>query len=159
MQAGTYKLRIATPVPYQAYDRDGVQIDKNSKIDDIVLQRIPDAGGEGTLQSLPPVPEVESQLSGAEMLWNLPGSAEEKSAFARGCGNGCHSYQQILRNRFDERSWRIMVDRMIGYAGNTLVVRRDKVTFASNAESELIIKWLARVRGPQSKDEPVPMWW
>jgi hypothetical protein len=48
-------------------------------------------------------------MSPASRLWNLPGTAEEKYTFSRNCGAGCHSYQQILKNQFDERLWRFNV--------------------------------------------------
>ncbi len=158
MQSGAYTLRIATPVSYQTYLREGVQVEGAKSLAEIVLEPVPEAGGEGDLPgALPPTQEIISQLSGAEMLWNLPGTAQEKATFARaGCGAGCHGYQQIFRNRFDEHGWRIMIDRMLGYQNNSLFQRRSRLGFSTTeAEVETIIKWLARVRGPDSKDLPL----
>ena len=88
-----------------------------AQFDDIVLQRRSD----GDL--LPATDDVLAQLTGAEWLWNLPGSAEEKHTFTRTCGGGCHGYDQIMRNRLDERSWRLMLFRMLHYSGSPLIVR------------------------------------
>ncbi|HVB33104.1 MAG TPA: carboxypeptidase regulatory-like domain-containing protein [Patescibacteria group bacterium] len=162
MKTGSYTLRIATPAPYRPYVREGVRIDGHAMLDDIVLERDPKAGA-GTLPSaLPPVPAIESQMSGSEILWNLAGTNEQKFTFARTCGAGCHSFQQIFRNRFDERSWRIIVDRMTGYMGNSLIVPRrpmtGKAAIAFAQEKDRVIRWLSEVRGPESKDAPVHLY-
>src|SRR6202045_681478 len=68
MQPGSYTLRIPTPVPFKSYLRDSVSINGAAKLDDIVLERVADS------DNLPSSPELESQLSGAELLWNLPGT-------------------------------------------------------------------------------------
>src|SRR6202521_3443654 len=70
MQAGSYTLRIATPVPFKPYRRDAVAIDGRTKLEDILLERVADS------DNLPASPELEAQLSGAELLWNLPGTGE-----------------------------------------------------------------------------------
>jgi streptogramin lyase/mono/diheme cytochrome c family protein len=176
LQSGAYTLRIATPVPYMPYRRDSVRVDVAKALEDILLETVPDPTGgprmapppgvavmagalvptpEANLPgALPPTQEIFSQLSGAEMLWNLPGTVQEKAAFATACGVGCHGYQQILRNRFDEHGWRVMIDRMLGYGGNELIHRRKGYYFASKQEVETIVKWLAKVRGPDSADVP-----
>lgn len=162
MQAGTYTLRIATPAPYKAYVREGVPIKEATTLDDIVLTPIPSAGEPVILKgALPPIPEVMAQLSGAEWLWNLPGTAEEKSTFARSCGIGCHSYEFIFRNRYDERSWRLIVERMKtgaqGGAGRVTDPESEAGALVKG-EIEAIAKWLAKVRGPDSQDMPMRMW-
>ena len=105
MQTGAYVLRVPTPREFKPYRRDSVQIDGATKLDDIVLERVSVTDG------LPPTPEIETQLSGAELLWNLPGTGQEKATFQKNCSS-CHSWQQIFRNRYDERSWGLIVDRM-----------------------------------------------
>jgi len=162
MQAGAYTLRIATPAPYLAYVREKVAIKGATTLEDIVLTPIPNAEEPAILKgALPPVPEVMAQLSGAEWLWNLPGTAEEKSTFAKSCGIGCHSYEMIFRNRYDERSWRLIVERMKtgaqGGRGRVLDPESEAGTVV-RGEIEAIAKWLAKVRGPESKDMPMRMW-
>ena len=149
MQRGSYTLRIATPLEFKPYQQDSVAIDGATKLDDIVLEKV------SKTPALPATPEIESQLSGEELLWNLPGTLEEKEAFHATCGSGCHSWQQIFKNRYDERSWRVLAKRMLHRGGGPLVVRPQEVPPDIMAQDEMVIKWLAKVRGPESKDELV----
>ncbi|MBZ5643409.1 MAG: c-type cytochrome [Acidobacteriia bacterium] len=161
MQAGNYILRIPTPREFQPYRVDNVHIDGAAKLDDIVLERVSASDG------LPSTPEIESQLSGAELLWNVPGTGQEKSLFQKNC-SACHSWQQVFRNRYDERSWALIVDRMTHYSGTSLVIRIKGTTTTgggngsvsrqdgtTDEEANILTKWLARVRGPEAKDEPL----
>lgn len=152
MQAGVYILRIPTPLLFKPYRRDSVEINGAAKLDDIVLERV------SNTDALPATREIESQLSGAEVLWNVPGTAQEKAAFQKNC-SACHSWQQIFRNRYDEHSWSLIVDRMTHYSGTSLVVRMGgnytRGDSVSPEEFNTIVKWLARVRGPESQDEPL----
>ena len=130
-------------------------------LDDIVLELLPSAEPVMLRGGLAPTPEVMSQLSGAEWLWNLPGTAEDKTTFVKACGIGCHSYELIFRNRYDERSWRLIVERMKtgaqGGPGRAMDPDSEAGSVA-NGEIDAIAKWLATVRGPDSKDAPVRMW-
>jgi streptogramin lyase/mono/diheme cytochrome c family protein len=139
---GSYTLRIAKPLEFLPYQRDAVPVAGGAKLDDIVLQR------RSETDFLPATDDVLSQLTGAEWVWNLPGTAEEKQTLSRVCGEGCHGYDQIMRNRLDERSWRLMIFRMMHYSGSPLIVRGRQR--GSSEQEEMIIKWLARVRGPDA---------
>jgi len=151
MQSGSYTLRIATPREFKPYRRDSVQIDASTKLEDLVVERVTNPPAE----ALPATREIESYLSGVELLWNLPGTAQEKEAFRKGCGSsGCHSYQQILKNRYDERSWRVLVQRMLHHGGGP-IINPEKGGTALNQEDLSIVKWLAKVRGPESMDDPL----
>src|SRR5712692_2408969 len=147
MQAGSYTLRIPTPVPFKPYRRDSVPINGATKLDDISLERVADS------DNLPSSPALESQLSSAELLWNLPGTAEEKATLQKNC-SGCHSWQQIFRNRYDEHSWSLIVDRMMHFSGTAIAVR-NKPMSAPDPEYNLLVKFLSRVRGPDGKDAPL----
>jgi virginiamycin B lyase len=150
MQAGAYTLRIANPLEFKPYRRDAVRIDGTSKLDEIVLERI------NKSRALPATPEVESQLSGDEILWNLPGTLEEKEALHNTCALGCHSFQQIFKNRYDERSWGVLVARMLHRGGGPLINDPlEPVTESQQATDRLLTKWLAKVRGPESVDAPI----
>jgi streptogramin lyase/mono/diheme cytochrome c family protein len=140
---GSYTLRIARPLQFQAYERNAVTVADAAKLDDILLQR------RSNDDLLPPTDDVIAQLSGVELLWNIPGTAEEKHTFSRMCGEGCHGYDQIMRNRYDERSWRLMLFRMMHYSGSPLIVR-GRARGGLEAE-DMLVKWLARVRGPDSQ--------
>jgi virginiamycin B lyase len=155
MQAGTYTLRIASPLEFKPYHRE-VQIDGATKLDDIALERVANS------DLLPATQEIESQMGGAELVWNLAGTAEEKRAF-RGCASGCHSYEQVLRNRYDERSWRAIVHRMMHYNGASLINPTTlKIATSENGldpndprrlrVEDTVVKFLTRVRGPDAKD-------
>jgi streptogramin lyase len=150
MQAGTYTLRIPTPLTFKPYRRDSVRIDGATKLNEILLDRV------SKTDSLPPTPQIRSQLSGAELLWNLPGTGEEKATFQKVC-SPCHEWQQILRNRYDERSWTAIVDRMTHYYSAPLVVRIKGATVlgSNDQDDDVIVKWLSRVRGPESQDAPL----
>ena len=147
MQAGSYTLRIPTPVPFKPYRRDSVAINGATKLDDIALERVADS------DNLPATAVLESQLSSAEILWNLPGTAEEKAMLQKNC-SGCHSWQQIFRNRYDEHSWGLIVDRMMHFSGTAIAVR-NKPMSAPDPEYTILVKFLSRVRGPDSKDDPL----
>ena len=147
MQTGQYILRIATPVPFKPYRRDAVSIDGASNLGEIALHRVSDS------DNLPPSPELMSQLSSAEQMWNIPGTAEEKATLQKNC-SGCHSWQQIFRNRYDEHGWSLIVDRMMHFGGTAIAIRRRERS-APDPEADLLVKWLSRVRGPDSKDAPV----
>ena len=150
METGAYTLRIANPLEFKPYRRDAVQIDGTTKLDEIVLERI------AKTRALPPTPEVEAQLSGEEILWNLPGTMEEKEAIHNTCALGCHSFQQIFKNRYDERSWGVLVSRMLHRGGGPLINDPlEPVSESAQATDRLLTKWLAKVRGPDSVDEPM----
>jgi streptogramin lyase/mono/diheme cytochrome c family protein len=140
---GSYTLRIARPLQFQPLERNNVQVADGAKFDDIVLQRV------SNTDLLPPTEEVLAQLSGVELLWNIPGTAEEKQTFSRMCGEGCHGYDQIMRNHYDERSWKLILFRMMHYAGSPLIVR-GRARGELEAE-DMLARWLARVAGPDSK--------
>ena len=150
MQSGSYTLRIATPLEFKPYRRDSLQIRGATKLDEIVLERVTKS------LSLPATPEIESQVSGEELFWNLPGTIQEKEAFHAECGGGCHSFQQILKNRYDERSWGVLVARMTRRGGGPIINPPLKeATSEELAEQRVVTKWLVKVRGPGAKDEPL----
>ena len=160
LPTGQYTLRIARPLEFRPYQRDSVRIDGARQLDEIVLERVSDS------ELLPATPQIASQLSGAEWILNLPSTGQEKTVFKGACGFGCHSYQQIFRNRYDERSWRLLVRRMVRYSGSPLIhaattppgadagERPGRSGFSVQVEEDVIAPWLARVRGPDSKDMP-----
>jgi streptogramin lyase/mono/diheme cytochrome c family protein len=147
MQTGSYTLRIATPVPFKPYRRDSVSIEGATKIGDILLERVAES------DNLPASPALEAQLSGAEILWNLPGTAEEKAILQKNC-SGCHSWQQIFRSRYDEHGWSLIVDRMMHFSGTAIAVR-NRAMSDPDPEYTLLVKFLTRVRGPESQDAPL----
>jgi streptogramin lyase len=156
LDAGTYTLRIARPLEFKPWVKEGTQIDGATAMPDIVLERA------SKDEFLPPTPEVLSQLTGSEWMLNVPGTGEEKRLFSLMCGFGCHSYYEVFRNRYDEASWRLIVKRMQQGGGSPLInMAPDNPNTVGRAgrnlmrDQEVLIKWLARVRGPEAKDVAV----
>lgn len=156
LEAGTYTLRIARPMEYQPYVKEPLQLSGSPALPTIVLERV-----SGT-EFLPPTTEILGQLTGIEWVHNLEGTGEEKRAFSFTCGFGCHSYQQIFRNRYDESGWRNIVQRMMRGGGAPLINMGASTQSSRFIQEEggpfredTIVKWLARVRGPESKDPPI----
>jgi virginiamycin B lyase len=156
---GSYTLRISRPLEFRPYQKDSVRISGADQLEPIVLEKL---APESDL--VPATPEVLAQISGVEWLQNLTGTGQEKRAFSLACGNGCHSYQQIFKNRYDEQSWRLIVQRMLRGSGSPLInqaritpERRGRTRMPSVEEEELVAKWLAKARGPESVDAPVSL--
>jgi virginiamycin B lyase len=141
---GAYTLRIAQPREFNPYVKEPVAISGATQLDDIVLERLT------TSDLLPPTREVMAQMTGSEWLMSLSGSGEDKRLMTINC-NWCHSYQQIFRNHYDERSWSKIVYRMIHGAGSPLINVNVRGRFSQEDEDHLV-HWLATVRGPDSKD-------
>ena len=158
LPAAQYTLRISRPLEFYPYQRDSVEVQGATRIADIVLERRPAAEDHVLVgdSGLEPIEEISTQLSGTELLFNLPGTAQEKKLLHRACGSGCHSYQQIFRNHYDERSWGLIAERMMLYQSAPIINRSKGVSTRGNPEQrDILVKWLARVRGPDSKYAPL----
>jgi streptogramin lyase len=156
LEAGSYTLRLARPMEFKPFVKKAVHIEGSVTLPDIPLERV------SKTEFLPPTDDILSQLTGTEWMMNLPGTGEEKRVFTTSCLFGCHSLQQVFRNTYDERSWRLIYQRMIRSGSSPLI--RDTVptpTTLSRSgrlmleEEEFMPKWLARVRGPESKLAPL----
>jgi virginiamycin B lyase len=141
---GTYTLRIAKPREFYPFARAKLEIKGTETLDDITLLRV--TPGE----FLPPFPGIAAQLTGSEWLQNLPGTGEEKKTLTVYC-NFCHEYQQIFRNRYDENGWAKIIFRMTHGAGSPLINIRNPGRLPADEEAKFA-RWLASVRGPDSKD-------
>jgi streptogramin lyase len=167
MQAGEYTLRVAKPLEYRPY-RQTVRINGATRLPDIVLQPLVELQplpNRAQHEGLPPVMQIQAQLSNDELLWNLPGTADDKDRFQRACGSGCHSYIPMFRVRYDERSWALIVDRMARHGNQTLRNRQPESTArgggtnrGSREDLEKLAKWLATVRGPGAVDASYQTW-
>src|SRR5215468_690442 len=146
LDAGTYTLRIAQPREFRPYVKEKVEINGPSELDEIVLTRIT------TGELLPHTPEIAAQMTGAEWLMSLDGTGEEKKLLTVNC-NWCHSYQQIFRNKYDEKGWSHILSRMTHGAGSPLILMRPEGRLRPEEETKFV-KWLTHVRGPDSKDPP-----
>jgi streptogramin lyase/mono/diheme cytochrome c family protein len=144
LNGGSYTLRIARALEFKPYQRK-INVTGTVKLDDIVVERV--TNGE----FVPATFETEAQLAGAELVWNLDGTAQEKRTFTYGCGSGCHTFGQILRNRFDEAGWRAMVTKMTHWTGS-LLLHEARPNRIPPEEQDILVKWLTKVRGPDAKD-------
>jgi virginiamycin B lyase len=144
LDAGTYTLRIALPREFKSFVKEEVEIKGPAALADITLDYVTDS------DLLPPRPEIAAQMTGSEWLLSLSGTGEEKKLLTNNC-NWCHSYQQIFRNHYDEPGWGKIVYRMTHGAGSPLININERGRWDGNEEARLV-KWLARVRGPDSKD-------
>jgi streptogramin lyase len=151
LESGAYTLRTPRALEYRTFAKEDVPISGAAKLDDIVMERVTEG------EFLPPTPEILAQMTDGEWLYNIPGTGQEKRIFSNYCGAGCHTYQMQMRSRFDERSWRLIVHRMTDYGGRILVgpPGRNPVPPEEQAEREIMIKWLARVRGPDAQNPPM----
>jgi virginiamycin B lyase len=146
LEAGTYTLRIARPREFHPFVKEQVEINGSPELPEITLTRVT----SGAL--LPPLPQIAAQMSGSEWLLSLSGTGEEKRLLTVNC-NWCHSYQQIFRNHYDEHGWAQIVNRMTKGAGSPLINMNPRGRF-NDDEIAKLVKWLATVRGPESKDPP-----
>ena len=146
LEADTYTLRLARPLEFRRYQRDDVRVDGQTPLADIIVERVT----EGDF--LPPDPDILPQLTGAEWVANMPGTAREKEAFVSSCAVSCHSGDNPFRVRFDEASWRTLVHRMASYNLRTLI--RPAGRGRGNNE-EVIADWLVRTRGLDAEIPPL----
>src|SRR5207244_6793964 len=131
---------------FNPYSKVSVEINGPTQIEDITLSRVTNS------ELLPPYPEIAAQLTGSEWLLSLSGNGEDKKILTTYC-NFCHSYQQIFRNRYDEHGWAQIVNRMTKGAGSPLINMNPRGRF-NDEDTAKLVKWLASVRGPDSKDPP-----
>jgi virginiamycin B lyase len=144
LAAGIYTLRIALPREFKPYVKEDVEIKGSVQLADITLDYVTDS------DLLPPTREIAAQMTGSEWLLSLSGTGEDKKLLTNNC-NWCHSYQQIFRNHYDEAGWGKIVYRMIHGAGSPLININERGRWGGDEEARLV-KWLATVRGPDSKD-------
>src|SRR6266567_525873 len=143
---GLVKSAKGEPLEFNPYSKESVEINGPTQFEDITLSRVTNS------ELLPPHPEIAAQLTGSEWLLSLSGNGEDKKILTTYC-NFCHSYQQIFRNRYDEQGWSKIVRRMTHGAGSPLINMREPGRLTPADEARLV-KWLASVRGPDSKDPP-----
>ena len=103
---------------------------------DIIVERVADG------DFLPPTPDILPQLTGAEWVANMPGTAREKKAFVTSCTVSCHSGDTPFRVTFDEASWRTLVHRMSRYHLRTLIRPAGR---SGGGNGDLIADWLVRI--------------
>ncbi len=151
LESGDYVLRVPRPMEFRRYEKDLVRIDGATKLPDIVMERITNG------LFLPPTRDILAQLSGAEWLANMPGTAQEKRLFTNGCTNSCHGGDRPFMQKFSPADWVKVVDRMTNYTHRILTNASGRKDL--NANAKVIADWLGRVRNLDSEYpeiEPFP---
>ena len=103
---------------------------------------------------LKPLQNFEKQLRGDEVMMSLPGDTPHdmkmKEVLHVNCYGGCHSPSQIMKDRFDEKGWKAIINQMSKEtSGGTYFTAEDRnpAPVLQYWKSELAA-WLAKVRGP-----------
>ena len=104
--------------------------------------------------ALGPLEDFERQLRGDEWVASLPAETAHdrkmKEVFRLNCLGGCHSPSHALKDRFDERSWKIIIDKMsrIATPGTYTLAEDRNVAPLMHYYKDQLAEYLARVRGP-----------
>ena len=105
---------------------------------------------------LRPLQNLEMQLRGDEWMASLPEASYEdrrmKEVFRLNCYGGCHAPNHALKDRFDERGWKVILDMMMRQSsGGAYLTAEDRnVMPLMHYWKDELAAWLAKVRGPNS---------
>ncbi|HVH26682.1 MAG TPA: carboxypeptidase-like regulatory domain-containing protein, partial [Vicinamibacterales bacterium] len=99
LETGDYVLRVPRPMEFKRYVNESVHIDGATRLPEIVMERITNG------LFLPPTKDILAQLSGAEWLANMPGTAQEKRLFTNSCTNSCHGGDRPFMQKFSPGDW------------------------------------------------------
>jgi streptogramin lyase len=106
--------------------------------------------------TLTPLENFEMQLRGDEWVASLPETTPNdrkmKEVFRLNCFGGCHSPSHALKDRYDERGWKILIDKMsrIATPGTYTLDEDRNVAPLMHYYKDQLAAYLARVRGPAS---------
>ena len=104
--------------------------------------------------ALGPLEDFARQLRGDEWVASLPEETAHdrkmKEVFRLNCLGGCHSPSHALKDRFDERSWKVIIDKMsrISTPGTYSLAEDRNVAPLMHYYKDQLAEYLARVRGP-----------
>ena len=104
--------------------------------------------------ALKPLANFEMQLRGDEWVASLPEATPHdrkmKEVFRVNCFGGCHSPSHALKDRYDERGWKILIDKMsrIATPGTYTLDEDRNVAPLMHYYKDELAAYLARVRGP-----------
>jgi streptogramin lyase len=137
-EEGKYKV-WAQAVGYEAAILEDVTLSRSVHEQDLVLN---------------PMQNFELQLRGDEWMASLPEDTREdvkmKEVFRMTCYGGCHSPSHALKDRYDERSWKVILDMMMrqSSAGTYFTDEDRNVMPLLHYWKDELAAWLAKVRGP-----------
>ena len=138
LEEGKYKVWAQT-VGYEAAIFEDVALSPSVHQQDVVLK---------------PMQNFEVQLRGDEWVASLPEDTFQdkkmKEVFRMNCYGGCHSPSHALKDRFDEKSWKIMIDLMsrINTPGTYSTSEDRNVQPVLHYFKDDLAAYLAKVRGP-----------
>jgi streptogramin lyase len=105
---------------------------------------------------LKPMQNFEMQLRGDEWMASLPEESYEdrkmKEVFRMNCYGGCHAPSHALKDRFDEKGWKVIIDMMMRQSsgGAYFTAEERNVMPLMHYWKDDLAAWLAKVRGPNS---------
>lgn len=138
LDAGKYKV-WAQAVGYDAAIFEDLTLGQSVRRQDAVLK---------------PLQNFEMQLRGDEWVASLPESTYEdkkmKEVFRVNCYGGCHSPSHALKDRYDEKGWKVLIDMMMRQSsGGAYLMNEDRnVSPLLHYWKDDLAAWLAKVRGP-----------
>jgi len=106
--------------------------------------------------TLKPLDNYQLQLRGDEWVASLPEETPHdrkmKEVFRLNCFGGCHSPSHALKDAYDERGWKILIDKMsrIATPGTYTLDEDRNVAPLMHYYKDQLAAYLARVRGPAS---------
>ena len=138
LEEGKYKI-WAQAVGYEAAILEDVSLNESVHQQELALK---------------PMQNFELQLRGDEWMASLPENTREdvkmKEVFRMTCFGGCHSPSHALKDRYDERSWKVILDMMMRQSSvgiYSIDEDRNVMPLLHYWKDELAA-WLAKVRGP-----------
>lgn len=102
------------------------------------------------------LPNYEMQLRGDEWVASLPEDSYQdkrmKEVFRLNCYGGCHSPSHALKDRYDEKGWKNLLEIMMrAGSGGQYSMREDmNVSPLLHYYKDELAAWLAKIRGPNS---------
>jgi streptogramin lyase len=140
LDEGKYKV-WAQAVGYEAAILEDVTLGRSVHRQELVLK---------------PLQNFEMQLRGDEWVASLPEDTYEnkkmKEVFRVTCYGGCHSPSHALKDRYDEKGWKVLLDMMMRQSsgGAYLTSEERNVSPLMHYWKDDLAAWLAKVRGPAS---------
>ncbi len=139
LEEGKYKV-WAQAVGYEAAILEDVTLSRSVHQQDVVLK---------------PMQNFEMQLRGDEWVASLPEDTLQdrkmKEVFRMNCYGGCHAPNHALKDRYDEKGWKILIDMMMRQSsGGAYFTSEDRnVMPLLHYWKDDLAAYLAKVRGPK----------
>ena len=139
---GTYSLAIRA-VGYELDAPQSANVGDATRIADLVLR---------------PAADIAAQLTNTEWLMSMPGTAEQKRPLIE-CMS-CHTFERIVRSRYDADEMAAVLKRMPQYANNTTMERVQTRVAERKVNDEVVrrtAEYLAEVNLSRASVWPYPL--